>query len=358
MSPIRSLRADDLPAIADLRRRVFRVSRQSTTEALVAYLRQVFLENPWREDGLPSLVCEDAGGRVIGFVGIVPRRMELRGQPLRVAVSTQFMVDPDSRGIAGVQLMQRLFAGPQDLTFGDAAPDAARKIWEGFGGSTAVLYSLFWHRSLRPLRDRASRWGQAPLTRAVRLALRPFLEVSDALLNRQPQGGGPHLHPPGTLEPVTPAGIVEVMPGVLRRRRLRPRYDAASIEWLLEHVTRFGERGDLRLRLVRDGHGKPAGWFVYFAGAGTATVVQLAAGEDHGDLVLAHLFHDAWRSGAIAVRGRLDPPLVTAMTAAGASLGRDGPWVLIQSRRPEVLEAFQAGDAFVTGLDGERWMGF
>jgi hypothetical protein len=191
------------------------------------------------------------------------------------------------------------------------------------------------------------------------LVLRPGLALADAVAMRLPSGRYRARVLPGLVEPLTPAGLVAALPLVLRRRRLRPRYDETGLTWLLGHLQRVPDLGALRARLVRTDDGKPIGWFVYFASTtGTSGVVQLAAAEDHEATVLGHLFEEARHAGSIAVRGRLDPPLLTAFTAAGATLGRDGPWVLIQSRRAEVLEAFQSGDAFVSGLDGERWMTF
>ena len=74
MGGIRALVLEDLPAVADLRRRTFRFSRWDSAEALQAYLKTVFLENPWYDEELPSLVYEESPGKIAGFLGVVPRR--------------------------------------------------------------------------------------------------------------------------------------------------------------------------------------------------------------------------------------------------------------------------------------------
>jgi len=49
---------------------------------------------------------------------------------------------------------------------------------------------------------------------------------------------------------------------------------------------------------------------------------------------------------------------VPELAALGCGFGRDGPWVLIHSRRPEILPAVERGDAFLSRLDGEWWLSF
>jgi hypothetical protein len=76
--------------------------------------------------------------------------MLMNGRAVQVAVGTQFMVEPNSRGSVGIRLLKKCFSGPQDLFIADEANDYSRQIWEGLGGATALLYSLRWTRILRP----------------------------------------------------------------------------------------------------------------------------------------------------------------------------------------------------------------
>lgn len=360
MGRIRACREDDIPALVELRRRTFRVQRQTTPAALEEYFRDVFFRNPWRDDALPSLVYETREGRIVGFVGVVPRRMTFDGAPLRAVVSTQFMVAPEHRGVPGVQLVQRLFAGPQDLTIGDAAPDSARKIWEGFGGCTALLHSFFWTRPLRRWRYAASTWASQQPGRVLGVLLRPVLGLADAITGRLNRRGLYH-YPAlrGRLETLQPEQLIAALPYVLERRRLRPDYDVTSLTWLLRHAEAAPNRGELRQALVRDDEDREVGWFMYYANrGGIGPVVQIAAREERAALVVSHLFRDAWNRGVIGLHGRLDPPLLKQLGARPATLGRTGPWVLIHSGRADVRRAFFEGNAWLSGLDGERWMLF
>lgn len=358
MGRIRPFVEADIPDVAALRLAAFRLTRRRAIEDLAAYMRDVFLHNPWRDDELPSLVYEDGKGRVAGFVGVIPRRMAFRGRPLRVVVSTQFMVDPAARGIAGVQLVQKLFAGPQDLTLGDAAPDLARRIWVGLGGRVAPLHSLFWTRPLHPLRFAAAELGEGLLVRALRLLLRPLLNALDAAALRI-RDESVRRPPRGTAEALEIEALVAALPRLLGGQALYPVYEEHSLRWLLAHLGEIARFDSVRRMLVRDADGEAVGWFLYAANpGGVAQVVHLGATERSAPLVLRHLFHQAWRDGAVAVAGRLDPPLLPAVLAAECVLDRGGPWVLVQSRRLEILRAIERGDAWITGLDGERWLSF
>lgn len=355
-SRIRPFVEDDLPAVAALRLATFRFTRRRDPAELMQYLRSVFFENPWRDESLPSLVYE-SDGRVGGFVGVIPRPMVFQGKPLRVVVSTQFMVDPALRGAAGIELVRKLFAGPQDLTLADAAPDAARRIWTGLGGEVAAPYSLFWGRSLRPGRFALHELGDRLMVRALRWGLKPVVNAGDAIWRNLRRAA----NPAGSVEPLAPSALAAEAAELLGWCALYPAYDAASYAWLLERAGEGQRSGPLRASLVRDAAGRVAGWFVYYEErGGVVRVIQLAAreGGDHGALVVAHLLHAARSVGALAARGQLAPPLLTPLAAAGCTFRRRGPWVLVHSRRADVLRAIARGDAWISALDGERWLSF
>ena len=348
----------DVPAVAELRRERFRLTRRQDPAALAAYIRSVFLENPWRDDALPSLVYEDAG-RIVGFVGVIPRRMAFRGRTLRVVVSTQFMVDPAARGMAGILLVRKLFSGPQDMTLGDAAPDVIRRIWAGMGGVVAPVHSLFWTFPLRRIRFAAAELGDHVMARLIRLVLRPTLNAIDGVRGWMAPGGPRQAPAHGIVEPFEVPAVVAAVPATLGWRSLHPVYDEPGLRWLHDRLSDLSHLGPVRSAVVRDGKGDVAGWYLYFANpGGVAQVMQIAATERAAALVLSHLLHDAWRGGAMALGGRVDPPLMPALAAAGCVFHRRGPWVLVQSRHREILQAVASGDAWITSLDGERWLNF
>ena len=159
---IRALKRDDIPHLVALSQQAFRRGERVRADALAAYFERIFFHSPWVDADLPSLVYEDETGRVGGFVGVVPRRMLFRGEPIRVAVAISLMVAPRYGGRVGRRLMSQLLSGPQELSLTDDANDAARRLWESLGGECSPIYGLRWTRPLRPCRYAArgpsSRW--------------------------------------------------------------------------------------------------------------------------------------------------------------------------------------------------------
>src|SRR6266850_280560 len=143
---IRTLERGDIPPLVALSQQAFQRRERIGADAMTAYFERIFFHNPWVDADLPSLVYEDETGRVGGFVGVVPRRMLFRDEPIRVAVTTQLMVAPRYGGQVGRRLMTRLLAGPQELSITDDANDAARRLWESLGGECSPIYGLRWAR--------------------------------------------------------------------------------------------------------------------------------------------------------------------------------------------------------------------
>jgi hypothetical protein len=93
MATIRVFAEDDVPGAAALFARAYPEHRWRSQAAFQSYFREMLFNNPWRDPELPSWVAEE-DGRISGFYAVMPRRMSLRGRPVRVAVGCQFMVDP------------------------------------------------------------------------------------------------------------------------------------------------------------------------------------------------------------------------------------------------------------------------
>lgn len=353
MGLIRPFIPEDAPRVAALRRKAFPHSEHATSESLASYLERLFFHNPWRDDGFPSLVYLDAAGRLAGFLGVVPRRAMYQGQMIRVAVSTQLMVDPAERGLAGVQLVKTFLAGRQDLSFADLATDGSRRIWEGLGGQASLVQSLYWTEPLRPSRYWTGVWSERRALRAPLLAIRPLCWAADTLAaeRRPPSGllGGD----------LTPATMAQSLPDLLRGLALRPDYDETSTHWLLEQLAAKRGLGALRGVALRDTAAALVGWYLYYANErGIGQIVQVAARKDwYGD-VLDWMFHDAWRRGLTALTGRLEPALLGPLGERRMVFTRRGPWVLVHSNRRELQAALHRGDAFLSRLEGEWWMSF
>jgi hypothetical protein len=358
MAEIRSLERDDLPEVANLYEHVARSGSRQAPPGLAGYFGDTFLDYPWSDEEIPSLVYVD-DGRITGFLGANVRRFAFDGEPVRLAISGQLVTDPAVRSrAAGAFLLRRFLDGPQDLTITDTASDEARRIWEGLGGETMHIGTIGWARVFSPLRsvlDFKTRSGSGRMTPV----LRPILSAVDAagsVVARKALRVEP---PASTTEPLTPEGMGAHVDAVAKPYRLRPAYDdARGTAWLLEQIARVEPRGELVARLVCAADGRVQGWFVYYhRPGGIGQTLEIAgAGNDVGD-VLDALLADAHGRGAVALQGRVEPHLLDRLPERRALFHKSGYLPLIHSPRPELLHAIHSGRALLTRLAGEWWMG-
>ena len=354
MAGVRPLASGDLPAVAQLFSRVYPQARWNSQGECEAYFHQMFFANPWVDPQLPSWVAMD-GARAIGFIGVVPRPMRLRGRPLQAAVVTQLMVEQEKRyGVVAAQLLRKALAGAQALTISDGANESSRKMWEALGGLTSTLYSLQWRRLLRPAQSALQRVC-SPQGRAAALLAAPVAALADAYAAYHRA-----LRCPSGLveEPLAAAGLLDGLERAARRVALSPHYDAASLDWLLGQARAKRRHGELQARVLREPGGAIAGWFLYYLNGTMSKVLQIHAREGAERAVLDHLFQHAWRRGAAAIEGRMEPRLARMLGQRHCLFHSTSAFALIHSRDAELLGALANGDAFFSRLEGEWWMRF
>ena len=360
MATIRVLAEDDISAVTALFARVYPQHRWHSQAACESYFREMLFDNPWYDPELPSWVAEQ-DGRIIGTQTVMPRPMHFQGRPLRVAVSCQFMVDPDKRrSLVALQLLQAYLSGPQDLSLADGASDQSMRLWIKLGGTAPLLHSLHWTRPLRPARYALSLLEEhAALPSALAFAARPVCALADALAVRLPQNRFCREAVDVVEEILDPVTMLSHLPDILGGSALRPVYDARSLAWLLDQTGRKKRHGTLRARAVLNSERQLIGWYLYYLQPNAVSeVVQLAAVDGCFDQVLQRLLADAWRHGATAVCGRLDPRHAQELSTRHSWFRREGPWTLVHSRNAEIMAAIHRGDAFLSRLEGEWWLRF
>ena len=350
---IRPLERDDLEQVAALYEHVARSGARTPPPGLVSYFEEFFLDHPWADSEVPSLVYVDGTGRVVGFLGSSVRRFVFDGSPVRVGVSGQLVTEPDARGRApGAFLMREYMNGPHDLTLTDTASEIVRRIWEGVGGETFHLACVGWVRVFRPGQFASAYRHRAELLGAPGRAggvLAPF----DGLLGRALR---PSARETESAE-ATASDLVRHLPVVMAGARLRPDYDEEFLGWQLGAMAAVTPRGELRTRLVRVA-GEVRGWYVYYVQrGGISQVQQIACDERHVGEVLDDLFRDAHALGSAALQGRVEPHLRAALAERRTLLHRAGYLSLIHSRRADVVHAVHSGRALLTRMEGEFWMG-
>jgi len=349
---VRPFRRTDVAAVAALWRRCFPRDAGPAQGALASVVADVFLDNPWRQADLPSLVYTEDRGVVIGFLGVLARPMTLDGAPLRAATTTRLMVEPGRRGIAAFRLLQTFLGGPQDLSLADFASGPSRALWERLGGTTALHYSLEWFRPVAPARAalgwlahvrRSSVLGLAAQSLG-RLVDFPLTRLAGSPFRRAATGASGEAVPDGEL-----LGCFEASePG----GGLRACYGPETLAWLLGMLRR--KLRGLRAVRVRDG-GATIGWYVYGLEREIAQVVHLDWLSGRFRDVQQHLLVDAFQNGAAAVSDRLSPRALGELDDRLCVLRR-APWVLVHSGSRAALDAIARGDAVLSRMDGEWWI--
>ena len=356
---VRAIVEEDVPAVAGLFARVRPDHGWATRSECEQYFRSMLFRHPWRQHTIPSWAVEDAG-RLVGFYVLMPRPMTLHGKSLVAAIGCQIAVEPEPRyALAALQLVQACLGGPQDLTLADGADERSRHMWLAINGVAPALLNLAWTRLLRPTRFALALLEEhAIVPRFLCRAARPLCVPPDALAgrlnwNRGWRGGAPLVE--RTLDAAT---MLSYLDDVVGGRALQPLYDHSSLEWVMEEAARKTKLGKLRARSVHRGR-ELLGWYLYYARrGGTSEVLQVAARDGAFDAVLKRLLADAWRAGAAAVRGRVDPRFLDELSANHCWFRREGTSVLAHSRHPAVLDALQTGDTFLSRLEGEWYLRF
>jgi GNAT superfamily N-acetyltransferase len=359
---IRQFTEEDIPQVAELHRRVFGIADQTSPElrdSYQAYFTQVFLNNPWRNEEVGSLVYHEKSGRVIGFLALMPRRMSFNGKTIQAVIVSQFIVDPAFRG-RGVELLGAALAGPQDISIGDEANSACRMIWEGLGGVTSRLYSMHWIYPLRPCRfalfvAEKKRF----LPRFLSTVSAPFALTLDALAGRILKFPSRPSVPRVFEEELDCETMSACLSEVGRKQSIRPDYDESSLSWILQRADRLRRNGRLQKVLVKTKKQEIAGWYLYYLNpSGFSEVIQFYAKARFTRDVLDHLFHHAWQRGAIALSGRMEPSYVQAFSDKHCLFHCGPEWVLVHSRNPELVQAFDRGNGGFSRLDGEWCLHF
>lgn len=357
MAGIRPLRSSDMEQVTRLVGDAFPLGSTSRDVDLRASLTRLFLDNPWFDPEIPSLVLEGADGRLLGFIGSAVRRMRLDGRPVRMACSSSLATSPAGRtkGV-GALLLRRFLGGQQDLTMTDSAGAATEKLWTRLGGFSVPIASIAWIRPLRPLGLAATvllrRLGREELGTHLRRRLamaRPHpTRFSLAKLAVEPVGV--------TLEPWRPRDVVARLEEIAEPHRLVPDYDEPFLEWIMREVDEVKSRGGAVAAMVRRGE-QTLGWYVFLIHpSGLGQEVQLIARDVHAATVRRQLLFHAQELGASAVYGRLDAQHVRANVVDPRTLLRPGLRFLVHTHDDHVASAIRSGDAALSGLEGDGWM--
>lgn len=356
ISGVRPFIEDDIRTVASIHWNVFGAGSPLSPELETdyqAYFKDVYLQSFHTDRPVRSLVCEE-GGKVSGFLGAVGRCMSWHDMPILAAVATNFVVSPGARGITGVKLLAAFLAGSQDLSIADEAGMNSRKAWQGLGGRTSLFHSTRWICLLSPARAALHMLGTKRGFSTVSRLLNPAAYVMDALAPRVAKTSFRHSESPLVEVPFAPSIILRHVDGLLKTFPLSSMYSEASLAWLLRRAENKRSMGPFQKVLVTTSQGKIAGWYFYYAKpGGIGEVLQIAAEDGRFEDVFDHLYTHARERGVAGLAGRPERELIYPLSRRFCVFGPYPWWVLVHSRRTEILDAFQRGDAFFSRLDGE-----
>jgi hypothetical protein len=360
---VRPLAESDIPQITDLYWNVLRGRKGTPPPAVGSFLQELYFRNPWLDSGIPSLVYDEKG-KIAGFLGVIARRMCFRGERILIAYGGNFVVHPEfRRTLAGLHLLRTYMEGPQDLSLTDSANDTSRALLERLGFTTILPYSVHWVRLLRPTRCMTfalSQLTESALAVSLEFLSKPLCGLADALAARIP--ASPFRHSRSSLNP-TELDVETLLKCLVEFRgsySLWPEYDGSSLCWLLDFMQRMQGHGKaLRKVVLREKSGGVLGWYIYYRNpGGFGQVVQVGGARNRIRGILEHLFYDAWADGAIALHGIVDPRLMGDLSQNNCFFTCRGGWTVGHSRKPQLLETLNHGDAFLSRLDGEWCFAF
>ena len=363
MCPVRPFVEGDIPQVADLSWK-FLLRREGTAPpALECFFRELCFSNPWIDSSTPSLVYETGNGKIVGFLSVIVRPMSLRGESIRVAFGGNFVVDPEARStMSGMRLLGTYLAGKQDLSLTDSANDLSRKLLKGFGFSTILPFSLHWARPLRPAHYAVyavSRLGWPTFSACLKFATKPFCSVVDRVATRLASSSFRQTVPRLQAAELDVETLLACLAEFRNGHSLWPQYDANSLNWLLTFMGRMKAHGDLRKVVLRDDQQKIVGWYIYYLKpSAVGEVVQIGGARQFTRDILEHLFYDGWSHGLVGLHGVVGGQLVDEFSDKNCLLVCRGGWMVAHSRKPELLELLNRGDAFLSRLDGEWCLGF
>jgi hypothetical protein len=231
-------------------------------------------------------------------------------------------------------------------------------MWTRLGGQLAHLQSIGWFRLLRPVPFavdlvRSRRRGAAGPNRGDG-GVGEWISFGLGSRFRPRPAAAPA---PAAAAELRPQELAELLPELTGGCRLRPDYDPVFLEWLFGEMRAVHTRGSLIARAVRTRERNVVGWYVYYLRrGGVSDVLQVVATPREVGRVVDDLLRHAKANGAALLRGRLEAPLLEALGSRRCVFRFNGA-ALVHARDPEVVRAIATGEALLTRMEGEWWMG-
>ena len=349
MSKIRPLELGDLPQVVDLHDAELGTRTGKARPGMAAHFDDLFLSGPWVDATIPSLIYETDNGRIGGFIGSRVRPMMFRDGPIRLACSGPFVTEPRLRTVATL-LLRKYLAGAQDLSITDRQTMASQRLFTTVGGQVAHLQCLRWTHIFQPLTFKAEHLVRLESAKWLKPFAEPLARSLDALTPTvKKRSARPDLEE----EPLTSRALVDGVRLLAPSFQLYPDYSEAFLDWLFGELQKVKSKGSLQRVLVRDRGGKVHGWYVYYLKpGGLCEVWQIGALKKSTGTVLDSLFRHAERSGAAALRGRVEPFLREPLRHRRCGLHQEA-CLLVHARNADIVSVINSERAMLSFMEGE-----
>jgi len=351
---IRPMRPDDVEAVGKLFMQVFRQSEAPPSRALSDYFRLVCFGAPAYGEDVGSIVHEDAEGVVDGAITITPIRFVCGDMVLTGRELANYMAD-DTKGRKGAtDLALTLRARNQDLAFSETARPVSADMVKAMGAVILPIQSLEWTRVFRPC-GAVVRLMQRRGGVYARIPAMPLAKLGDLVATRVFK----RLDPPreGVIAgPVERDEFVALAPQMVAHYGLRPLWEPAELNWLIDRAAERTRNGPLVLRKVTDGRGTVIGLAAYLGGPGMiANVLNILARKNREVEVIQALLALMDAEGNVAARGTAQPIQLEAMCRIPGMLFRHNAYSYVLSKHAAVVDAARRNDIYMGGLAGEGW---
>jgi hypothetical protein len=329
---------------------------RTVTRSMCDYFADVYLDSPWAEPESTSVVATDDGGRLVGFLGVMPMPVRLERTTMRAAIGSAFMVDPaHTDPLTAVRLLRTVFGGQQDLTLTDTANDAAITFWTKLGGNAARFSSMRWLLPLRPAGAALAMTLREERPRTQRLVA-PVARTVDWMLGR-------FVAPPpsgiGTLREAVASDVYRFLTDLDDRAMLGFGGTAAEFEWLVDMLRRKRRFGPVQLLTLHVRGSAARGAVIYYPNRGRIGQLAFAAAA-HGEhpALLGALRRHAYEAESAAIMGKADARLSTELRGLPCAYLYRNDFTMLHSRHPGLTTKLCTGDVAMSHLTGEWWTRF
>jgi hypothetical protein len=354
MTQIRPAVREDYDQVAELFLHAFPTRGALPAATITRWLVEMYVDHPWQGTGVESLVVEDAGGRIAGYIGALPMPARMQRRDVRLAVGGNYMVSPGAKdAFAAMKLLKAFVRGPQDIAMTDTANLAAANLWKGVGGQIAHFPTLQVVFPIRPAGFAAALAGRGDgFVGKLRPLLRQAARPMDALAGM----GRKRDASEATAKSADLKTVFDFTESFDDPAILRPKLPFEEYAWLIGMAQKKTQFGPLRIVAVDTAEGKCAGVGMYYPNPrGLGQILHWQAMPNMTGAFLRALVADAAEQGAVALIGMASAQQALEFRERTVAYLYRNNIVTLAAPDKDLTTPLRTGDVALTRLTGEWW---